>query len=88
MSITTIIDRIKESGLSDRLLSKRVVCEAVDLSLAELNRRVARGAFPKPCPHGSSRVVWKASVIDAYIRNVGNDTAPIANSSGRRRRSA
>ena len=71
MRTPAIIDRIKDAGLSDRLLSKRVVCEAVDLSLAELNRRVAKGKFPKPLVHGSARVVWKASVIDAYIRNLG-----------------
>ena len=70
MHIAKIVDRIQEAGLSDRLISKRVVCEAVDLSLAELNRRVARGAFPKPLAHGSSRVVWKASTINEYIRNL------------------
>ena len=68
---TVIIDRINDAGLSDRLLSKRVVCEAVDLSLAELNRRVAKGKFPKPIVHGAARVVWKASVVEAYIRNLG-----------------
>ena len=71
MRATSIIDRIKDAGLSDRLISKRVVCEAVDLSLAELNRRVAKGKFPKPIAHGTARVVWKASVIDAYIKNLG-----------------
>ena len=71
MRATSIIDRIKDAGLSDRLISKRVVCEAVDLSLAELNRRVAKGKFPKPLVHGSARVVWKASVIDAIFVILG-----------------
>jgi len=67
MAVAKLIERIQDAGLSDRFISKRVVTEALGVSLADLNRRVATGRFPAPLKDGK-RCFWRASTVDQFIR--------------------
>ena len=67
MAVAKLIERIQDAGLTDRFISKKVVCEALGVSLADLNRRVTDGRFPAPLKDGKRRF-WRASTVDQFIR--------------------
>lgn len=54
-------------GVSDPLLSTKVVCASIGLSRWAIRRRIAEGTFPKPIAVAKNKNVFRASAINAWI---------------------
>jgi len=59
--------QIPMNGISDSILSRKVVAQSLGVSLATLARMYAEGKFPKPIRISTQRVGWRRSVIERFI---------------------
>ena len=61
---------LRDAKDCDRLLRIDQVQERTALGRSTIYRRIAAGAFPRPCSLGPGAIRWRESAIDRWIRTL------------------